>query len=103
MPVDSPRRCTRLPHALAAIAHSSAGSALAVAERLSSAGRTTLAGGVREAASGALVHGLSAGCLVAAAVAVIGAVAAAALLPAQPGDSAVELQVPAVSSAARTA
>ncbi|MFI5037266.1 MAG: MFS transporter, partial [Solirubrobacterales bacterium] len=39
---------------------------------------------VHQAASGAFIHGLSAGCLVAGGVAIAGAIMAAALLPAQP-------------------
>jgi EmrB/QacA subfamily drug resistance transporter len=74
----------RLPHALASVAHSSVGAALGVAEHLTGAGQTTLGGAVEHAASGAFIKGLSAGCLVAAIVAAVGAVAAATLLPAQP-------------------
>jgi EmrB/QacA subfamily drug resistance transporter len=74
----------RLPHALASVAHSSVGAALGVAEHLTGAGQTALGGAVEHAASGAFIKGLSAGCLVAAIVAAVGAVAAAALLPAQP-------------------
>jgi EmrB/QacA subfamily drug resistance transporter len=73
-----------LPRALGALAHSSVGAALGVAEHLTRAGHTALGGAVEHAASGAFIKGLSAGCLVAAAVAAVGAVAAAALLPAQP-------------------
>ena len=58
----------RLPHGLASIAHSSAGAAFAVSGRLAATGHASLAGHVHEAAAEALVHGLSAGCLVAAAV-----------------------------------
>jgi EmrB/QacA subfamily drug resistance transporter len=74
----------RLPHALASVAHSSVGAALGVAEHLTEAGQTALGGAVEHAASGAFIKGLSAGCLVAAIVAAVGAVAAATLLPAQP-------------------
>jgi hypothetical protein len=74
----------RLPHALASVAHSSVGAALGVAEQLTGAGQTALGGAVEHAASGAFIKGLSAGCLVAAIVAAVGAVAAATLLPAQP-------------------
>jgi EmrB/QacA subfamily drug resistance transporter len=73
-----------LPHGLASAAHSSAGAAFVVVGRLSAGGHSTLASGLSHAASGALVRGLSAGCLVAAAVAGAGALAAAVLLPAQP-------------------
>ncbi len=83
-----------LPLALGAVAHSSVGAALGVAEHLGAAGHTSLAAAVQHAASGAFIKGLSAGCLVAAAVAAVGAVAAAALLPAQP------ITVPAVDAEA---
>jgi EmrB/QacA subfamily drug resistance transporter len=73
-----------LPRALAALAHSSVGAALGVAQRLAANGHGAIAGGVEHAASSAFIKGLSAGCLVAALLAAIGAVAAAALLPAQP-------------------
>jgi EmrB/QacA subfamily drug resistance transporter len=74
----------RLPRALGTLAHSSVGAAFGVAERLAGAGHATLGTAVEHAASGAFIKGLSAGCLVAAAVAAGGAIAAAALLPAQP-------------------
>jgi hypothetical protein len=73
-----------LPQGLASAAHSSAGAAFVLAGRLSAAGHPALASGLSHAASGALVRGLSSGCLVAAAVAAAGALAAAVLLPAQP-------------------
>jgi EmrB/QacA subfamily drug resistance transporter len=74
----------QLPHTLASVAHSSVGAALGVAERLTGTGHSALGGAVEHAASGAFIKGLSAGCIVAAIVAAIGAVAAATLLPAQP-------------------
>jgi hypothetical protein len=73
-----------LPRALAALAHSSVGAAFGVAQRLAASGHGDFARGVQHAASGAFIKGLSAGCLVAALLAAVGAVAAAALLPAQP-------------------
>jgi EmrB/QacA subfamily drug resistance transporter len=73
-----------LPAALGNAAHSSVGSALGVADRLVASGHSSLAAAVSHAASGAFVHGLSVGCLVAGGVALIGAVGAAALLPAFP-------------------
>ena len=51
------------------------------------AGPRALADDVHEAASGAFIHGLSAGCLVAGGVALAGAIMAAILLPAQPSPS----------------
>src|SRR6188472_4392480 len=60
----------RLPAHLARAAHDSAGAALAVAGRLASTGHASLAGNVQHAASHAFFGGFSAGCLVAAGVAV---------------------------------
>ena len=73
-----------LPGALAGTAHQSIGAALAVADHLSAAGAGRLAAGLHDAAFGAFMHGMSAGCLVAGGVAVAGAVAAALMLPAHP-------------------
>jgi hypothetical protein len=72
------------PRALAQAAHTSVGSALGVADRLYGSGARLLARGVHDAATGAFLHGLSAGCLVAAGVAAAGSVMAATLLPAFP-------------------
>ena len=77
----------RVPQALARAAHESVGAALGVAGRLSQAGQSVLAGDLHQAASGAFIHGLSAGCLVAGGVAIAGAIMAAALLPSQPKAS----------------
>jgi hypothetical protein len=60
------------------------GAALEVATRLAHAGQARIAGAVHDAASGAFIHGLSAGCLVAGGVAAAGAIMAVVLLPAQP-------------------
>ncbi len=76
-----------LPRSLAHAAHASVGAALAVAGHLTLAGHARLGAGVQQAASGAFIHGLSAGCLVAGGVALAGAVMAAILLPAQPVSS----------------
>jgi EmrB/QacA subfamily drug resistance transporter len=87
---------SRLPRAVGTLAHTSVGAALGVAEHLTQTGHAALAGAVARAASGAFIKGLSAGCLVAAVVAGVGAVAAAALLPAQPiavADSVAETAV----------
>ncbi len=73
-----------LPHPLAALAHSSVGAAFGVADRLAAQGHGSAADAVRQAATGAFDHGLSVGCVVAGAVAVGGAILAAAFLPAQP-------------------
>jgi EmrB/QacA subfamily drug resistance transporter len=73
-----------LPDRLASIAHSSPDAAFAVSGRLAANAHASLAGHVHQAAADALVRGLSAGCLVAGAVAAVGAIAAALLLPSQP-------------------
>ncbi len=73
-----------LPKTLSRVAHESVGAALEVAARLGHSDRAGLAGELHKAASGAFIHGLSAGCLVAGGVAVAGAIMAALLLPAQP-------------------
>jgi EmrB/QacA subfamily drug resistance transporter len=74
----------RLPHALAQAAHSSVGAAFGVAQHLAAAGASSAAAAVQNAATGAYLHGFSAGCIVAGGVAAAGAVMAAFLLPAQP-------------------
>ncbi|MGE5408961.1 MAG: MFS transporter [Syntrophothermus sp.] len=73
-----------LPPSLADASGSSVGAALAVSGRLEAEGAGGLARGVHEAASAGFFHGFSAGCLVAAGVAAVGALLALALLPAQP-------------------
>jgi EmrB/QacA subfamily drug resistance transporter len=75
---------SQLPRALATLAHSSVGAALGVAAHLTASGHGDVARSVEHAAAGAFIKGLSAGCLLAALVSAAGAVAAAALLPAQP-------------------
>ena len=82
---------TRLPSPLAHSAHASVGAALQVAAGLSHVGQASLAREIDSAASGAFIHGLSAGCLVAGGVALAGAIMAALLLPAQPAAQ-VDLQ-----------
>lgn len=77
-----------LPRPLAQAAHASVGSALSIAQQLTATGHLPLAGALQHAASGAFIHGLSGGCLVAAAVAALGALIAATLLPAGPAPSA---------------
>jgi EmrB/QacA subfamily drug resistance transporter len=83
-----------LPHALpghlAGATHESVGAAFQVAGGLSHAGHPGLAGQVHDVATSAFFHGFSAGNLVAAGVAVAGAVMAFALLPAQPARPAAE-------------
>jgi EmrB/QacA subfamily drug resistance transporter len=74
----------RFPASLSAIAHQSVGAALAVSQRLTALGHPATGAAVYRAASGAFLHGLEIGCLVAGSVAVGGAVLAAIFLPAQP-------------------
>jgi EmrB/QacA subfamily drug resistance transporter len=84
-----------VPPALAHAAHRSVGAALEVAGGLGHAGHAALARAVTDAASGAFIHGLSAGCLLAGGVAAAGAVMAALLLPAQPLAQAADRAAPA--------
>ena len=74
----------RLPSGLAAVAHQSVGAAVAVANRLRAAGLHQAGAAVHRAAFDAFLHGISVGCLVAGAAAVVGALVAVAFLPAQP-------------------
>src|SRR5229473_3736777 len=73
-----------LPHTLTNLARQSAGAAFGVSGQLAARGQGTVADAVRQAATSAFDHGLSVGCVVAGAVAVAGALLAAAFLPAQP-------------------
>ncbi|RAG84333.1 MFS transporter [Streptacidiphilus pinicola] len=75
---------TALPHQLTETTHQSVGAAFAVSGQLAAHGQGALGGAVRQAAITAFDHGLSIGCVVAACVAVAGALLAAAFLPAQP-------------------
>jgi EmrB/QacA subfamily drug resistance transporter len=69
---------------LARTAHDSVGGALALADRTSLNGHPALGNAVHAAASNAFFHGFSAGCLVAAGVAAVGAIVSLVLLPAHP-------------------
>jgi len=73
-----------LPHTLASLARQSVGAAFGVSSSLAAHGQGTAAAAVHQAATGAFDHGLSVGCVVAAAIALAGALLAAAFLPAQP-------------------
>jgi EmrB/QacA subfamily drug resistance transporter len=73
-----------LPGRLSAVAHQSVGAAFAVSTKLTAAGHPALGHALHQAASQAFLHGLSAGCLVAAGVAAAGTLTAALFLPAQP-------------------
>jgi hypothetical protein len=58
---------------------------------LASTGHASLAGNLHHAVSHAFFSGFSAGCLVAAGVAIAGAITAAVLLPAQPKAASLTL------------
>ena len=73
-----------LPAAAAGAAHSSIGGALGAAGQLQAAGHGDLAAALRGAASAAFFDGFELACLVAASVAIAGALVALLLLPAQP-------------------
>jgi EmrB/QacA subfamily drug resistance transporter len=72
-----------LPSALARAAHGSVGAAVQAANYADNSGHPVLAAQINQAASSAFFHGFSAGCVVAAAVSTIGAIAAFAFLPAK--------------------
>jgi EmrB/QacA subfamily drug resistance transporter len=85
---------TTLPAPLTDLAHQSVGAAYGVSAQLAAQHQLGLANSVRQAATAAFDHGLSIGCIVAALVAVAGALLAAAFLPAQPPNQP-ETQHPA--------
>ena len=75
-----------LPGTTAAAAERSVGGAFAAADQLQASGEGGLAGALHDAASTAFFDGFEIACLVAAGVAIVGAVVAVALLPAQPPE-----------------
>lgn len=77
---------TSLPQSLADMAHQSVGAAYGVSDQLARHGQSAAANAVRQAAISAFDHGLAVGCVVAGAVAVLGALLAVTFLPAQPPD-----------------
>jgi hypothetical protein len=87
-----------LPAHLARAAHESAGAALIIARRLASTGHASLAANLHHAASHAFFGGFTDGCLVAAGVALAGAIAAAVLLPAHPTLPAADVSQPTVNA-----
>ena len=87
----------QLPAAAADTAHRSIGGAFGVADRLGGIGHPELAGAVHDAAATAFFDGFQVAVLVAAGIALAGAVMAAILLPAQPPRVAAE--APASSTA----
>ena len=91
----------KLPPTAAAVAHKSVGGAFETAAGLDAGHHAALATMLHQAASSAFFDGFSVACLVAAGVAVAGAVMAAALIPAQPPQPGVQaLQAERRSSAA---
>jgi EmrB/QacA subfamily drug resistance transporter len=76
-----------LPAQAAVAARESVGGAFIAAQHVAAAGFPGLATQLKDAASNAFFSGFEVGCLVAAGVALVGAIAAAILLPAQPIDA----------------
>ena len=73
-----------VPAPLVQTSGQSVGAGLAVAQQLTAGGHTALGQLVTVTTTNAFLHGLRVGCVVAAAVALAGGIAAAALLPARP-------------------
>jgi EmrB/QacA subfamily drug resistance transporter len=73
-----------LPHQVTTTASQSVGAALEASQRLAAAGHGQLASLLQTISSDAYVHSVSVGCYVAGGVAALGALLAAAFLPAQP-------------------
>jgi EmrB/QacA subfamily drug resistance transporter len=80
-----------LPDPLVSGARRSVGAALVSAGRLDQRGSHDVAGQLRDAASAAFFHGFQTAVLVASAVALLGGIAAAALIPAQPPATSLEI------------
>jgi len=91
-----------LPHTLTNLARQSVGAAFGVSGQLAAHGQSAAAAAVHQAATSAFDHGLSVGCIVAAAIALAGALLAAAFLPAQPpqmpGTEHHQAELPATAS-----
>jgi DHA2 family multidrug resistance protein-like MFS transporter len=87
-----------LPHGLppqaSDAARESVGGAFIAAQRVADAGLGSAASLLKDAASRAFFDGFAIGCLVAAGVALLGAIVAAALLPAHPVDASDETSEP---------
>jgi EmrB/QacA subfamily drug resistance transporter len=79
-----------LPAAASVAAHRSVGGAFEAAARLDAAHQTALARALHDAASNAFFHGFAVACVVTGAVAAMGAVMAAVLIPAHPPQARVE-------------
>jgi hypothetical protein len=80
-----------LPPAATTVAHKSVGGAFQTAAQLGTGHHTALARILYQAASNAFFDGFSLACLVAAGIAVAGAVMAGALIPAQPPQPGAEM------------
>jgi EmrB/QacA subfamily drug resistance transporter len=83
-----------LPAAASDAAHRSVGGAFEAAATLDAAHQTALARALHDAASNAFFHGFAVACVVAGGVAAMGAVMAAALIPAQPPQASIEALEP---------
>jgi EmrB/QacA subfamily drug resistance transporter len=78
----------QIPGTIADSAQRSVGTAFGIAGQLNAAGQSSLAGGLHEAASNAFYDGFQTSILVAVAITLVGAVAAAILIPNQPPETA---------------
>jgi EmrB/QacA subfamily drug resistance transporter len=91
----------QVPGAIADSAQRSVGTAFGISAHLGASGQSSLAGGLHEAASNAFFDGFQASVLVAVAVCLVGAVAAAILIPNQPpGTACVEIDEAAAAAEA---
>jgi hypothetical protein len=88
-----------LPRALSADAGSSVGAALAVAQEAARAGHAPAAHALARGAVDSFISGQRAACIVAGAVAALGALLAAVLLPAQPARDLAERRQPQAAPA----
>jgi hypothetical protein len=84
-----------MPETAAATAKESVGAAFGMAGQLQASGHEVLARALHGAASSAFFDGFELACLVAAGVAMAGALLAAALIPAQPPRLAEARELPA--------
>jgi EmrB/QacA subfamily drug resistance transporter len=78
----------QVPGPIAASAQRSVGTAFGIADHLDATGQSSLAAGLHQAASNAFFDGFQTSVLVAVAVCLVGAVAAAILIPNQPPETA---------------
>jgi EmrB/QacA subfamily drug resistance transporter len=86
-----------LPAGAADAAERSVGGALGAADQLAAGGRGDIAAALEDTTSAAFFHGFEVACLVAAAVAIVGSVAALVLIPAQPPRVSTEGATPALA------